>query len=68
MHSPLFVETSAGQVNLALVTHIYERAGEVMFQFERSMVALPKDEGKKLLAILRPIFSDRFNDWMMGVK
>jgi hypothetical protein len=68
MHSPLFIETSKGHINLALVTHIYEHGGELVFQFERSMIAVPGAEGKKLLAELRGVMQTRYADWLMGLK
>jgi hypothetical protein len=67
MHQPLFVETSKGPINLSLVTHIYEHAGELVFQFERTMVSVPEKEGKSLMAELLPTMRDRFIDWQMGV-
>jgi hypothetical protein len=67
MQSSLFIETSNGHINLSLVTHIYEHAGELVFQFERSMVSLPRDEGKKLMALLLPLMRERFMNWQMGV-
>jgi hypothetical protein len=67
MQLPLFVETSRGHINLALVTLITEHTGELVFQFERSMVAIPAEEGKKLMATLRPLMRERFTDWQMGV-
>jgi hypothetical protein len=81
MQLPLFIETSKGLVNLALVTHIYERGSErdavtgerierrneLVFQFERSMVAIPEKEGKALMAELRPVMRERFIEWQMGV-
>jgi hypothetical protein len=67
MQLPLFIETSKGQINLSLGTLIAEHAGELVFQFERSVVSLPKAEGKALMATLRPLMRERFVDWQMGV-
>jgi hypothetical protein len=68
MHSPLFIETSKGPINLALLTHIYEHGGELVFQFERSMIAVPGAEGKKLMAMLLPVFRERFMDWQVNIE
>jgi hypothetical protein len=68
MHYPLFVETSKGVINLNLVTHIYTHAGEVTFQFERSVVSVPEKEGKLILAQLHEAFRDRLMDYVGGVR
>jgi hypothetical protein len=62
----LFIETSKGHINLALVTHISEHAGELTFQFERSMISVPQDEGKKLMATLKPLMRETFMHWLEG--
>jgi hypothetical protein len=67
MQLPLFIETSNGHINLALVTLITEHAGELVFQFERSMVALPAEEGKALMKTLRPLMRERLRDWELGM-
>jgi hypothetical protein len=68
MQYPLFIETSKGPINLALVTHIYQHAGEVAFQFERSVVSLPEKEGKLILAQLHEAFRDRLIDYIGGIR
>jgi hypothetical protein len=68
MYQPLFIDTSKGPINLALVTHIYLHAGECTFQFERSVVSLPEKEGKLILAQLRDAFQERLFDYIGGVK
>ena len=68
MQSPLFIETSKGHINLALVTHISEHGGELVFQFERSMVSVPGAEGKKIMATLLPVFRERFMDWQVSTQ
>jgi hypothetical protein len=67
MQLPLFIETSRGHINLALVTLITEHAGELVFQFERSVVSVPQDEGKRLMATLRPLMRERLRDWELGM-
>jgi hypothetical protein len=67
MQLPLFIETSRGHINLALVTHISEHAGELVFQFERSVVSLPQEEGKALMKTLRPLMRERLRDWDLGM-
>jgi hypothetical protein len=65
---PIFIETSKGPINLSLVTHIYSHAGEVTFQFERSLVTVPEREGKLILANLHDAFRDRLIDYIGGVR
>jgi hypothetical protein len=49
------------------VTLISAHAGEVVFQFERSMVALPEKEGKAILGQLSDAFEERLMDFRMGL-
>jgi hypothetical protein len=67
MQLPLFIETSKGHVNLALVTHIAEHANELVFVFERTQVGIPAAEGKSLMKVLLPLMRERLRDWELGM-
>ena len=67
MTVPFFIETSKGWVNLSAVTLIATHAGEVVFQFERSMVAVPEKEGKAIITELEQAFRERLIDFQMGL-
>jgi hypothetical protein len=67
MMVPLFIETSKGWINLSAVTLIATHAGEVVFQFERSMVAVPEKEGKAIIDQLEQAFRERLYDFQMGM-
>jgi len=51
MAIPLFLETSKGMINLALVTHIYTHAisKALVFHFVGDAVHIPEEEGKVLM-------------------
>jgi hypothetical protein len=55
MSKPLFVETSVGLINLALIRWVKVKAGEVYISFEQTrtgadFIELPRDEWEKIKA------------------
>jgi hypothetical protein len=51
MLTPLYVQTSKGWVNLALVVNISVEGGSLYFKYlGGGSLSVPKDEGKKLMA------------------
>jgi hypothetical protein len=57
MSDPLFVETSQGWINMALVTHVSIHGDDMWFVFDKNEsgvpdVSLPRQEGHKVMRVV----------------
>jgi hypothetical protein len=61
---PIFIQTSAGYINLALVAHISQRKNETRFTFIGSQgndyIEVPIKEGEQIISWLRETSPELF--------